>query len=443
MKTPLRLLYAEDNPQDADLLRSHFALDAPDFVLEIVETEAHCFERLAAESFDVLLLDNHLPDADGLDVLARLRTDGQRLPVVMITGVGDDETVVRALRAGAVDYVPKVGDYLTGLPAALRNVVMQHRNRRRVDGNARDRVQRILHVEPNPMDVDLTARHFASAAPHLQLCSVPSSREALDLLASGQPFDLLLTDLRVSDMSALEFVREIRHRGIELPFIVITRRGDEATAVALLRLGASDYLVKREDDLSQLPHAIDHALYNFRVGQQTRGLHAQLESLNATLEEKVAARTAELQCEVDERRRLESQNREHLEKLTQSEAETRRLLQIADHSRRAMLGVLEDQQRTEQALRDSERHLRRVLDTLPAMVGVLAPDGTLQDGNRLPAELFGVELGGRLDVRSRICRRGVRFPCSKLNSAQPCSARLPAKPSVTTSNCRRPSGNLS
>ncbi len=390
METTLKLLYAEDNPQDADLTRSHFARVAPNLHLEIAESGSHCIERLAAESFDLLLLDNHLPDMDGLDVLEQIRAIGLRLPVVIITGAGDDETVARALRAGASDYISKTGNYLTGLPDILRRLVEQHRSQHQFLDDRSQRQRRILHVEPNPMDVDLTVSHFSSAAPHLQLHTVSNCHDALNLLATGYEFDLVLTDLRVPGMNALDFLHEAKHRGVELPFIVITGRGDEATAVAILRLGAYDYLVKRENYLTQLPHAIDHALQRFQLDQQTRHLHAELASLNASLEEKVAARTAELQREVDERRRLEIQNREQLEKLVHIEAEGSRLLQIAENSRRALLGVLEDQQRTERALRGSERHLRNVLDTLPAMIAVLSPDGMLLDANRLPVEMFGL-----------------------------------------------------
>ena len=396
MDTPLKLLYAEDNPQDADLTSMHFARVAPDLRLEIVETGSHCLERLAAEPFDLLLLDNHLPDMDGLDVLEQIRAAGLRMPVVIITGVGDDETVARALRAGASDYISKTGSYLTGLPDILRRLVQQHRSQHQFFDESTQRPRRILHVEPNPMDVDLTASHFASAAPHLQLHTVSNCHDALALLATGYEFDLVLTDLRVPGMNALEFLHEAKHQGVELPFIVITGRGDEATAVAILRLGAYDYLVKRENYLTQLPHAIDHALQRFQLDQQTRRLNAQLASLNASLEEKVAARTAELQREVDERRRLEIRNREQLDKLTQSEAESRRLLEIAEESRRALLGILEDQQMLEQALRDAERHLRNVLDTLPALIAVLSPEGMMLDCNRLPAEVFGVSLAATI-----------------------------------------------
>lgn len=305
MSDIIHLLYAEDNAQDADLTRAHFERTAPDIRLEIAGTGASCLKRLAEQTFDLLLLDNHLPDMDGLDVLAKLRAEGRTLPVVMVTGAGDEEVVVRALRAGAADYASKSNNnYLVTLPDLLRVQVARHRQHL-VDGDGEQRTWQILYVEPNQMDVELMARHLAAEAPHLELHTAPSSRDALTLLAPGHHFDLVLTDLRVPDMNAPEFMREAQHRGIKLPFIVITGKGDEASAVAILRLGAYDYIVKRDNYLTHLPHAIDHVLHRFHLDQTTRRLNAELVALNATLEQKVEARTSELQREIAVRKRAE------------------------------------------------------------------------------------------------------------------------------------------
>ena len=354
MTTTLHVLYAEDNPRDADITLQHFALAAPDIQIEVVDCGVRCLERLATGSFDLLLLDNHLPDMNGLDVLIRLRTEGRQLPVVMVTSVGDDEAVVRALRAGAADYVLKLEDYLVTLPDILRSLAAREQTRWPVNA-----AQQILYVEPNSMDIELTQRHFAEHAPHLVLHPVQTSRQALAQLAPGHTFNLVLTDLRIPDMNALEFIREAQHRDMNLPFIVITGRGGENTAVAILRLGAYDYIVKRENYLIQLPHAIDHALSRFALNQATRRLCSELATLNATLEQKITARTHQLQREIAERIELHAQSEQQLKKLAHSEAESRRLLGVAEESRHALLSILEDQQRAEAALQQLNSELEQ------------------------------------------------------------------------------------
>lgn len=255
MAEKIRILYAEDSALDADLTRVHFEQEAPDFVLDLVDNGAGCLSQMTKQSYNALLLDNHLPDTDGLDLLAELRAAGHLLPVVMVTGVGDDETVARALRE-----------------------------------------QHVLYIESNDMDAELTQQHFASHAPRLILHMLNNCADALAWLSGPHDIDLVLTDLHMPGMDALEFVHEAKRCQIDLPFVVLTGKGDEATAVALLRLGASDYLVKRDNYLMQLPHAIEHALHRFRPDCTTRRLHSELRSLNASLEAKVAERTAELQA---------------------------------------------------------------------------------------------------------------------------------------------------
>lgn len=284
MNSTFRLLYAEDNPQDADLTREHFAHEARDFTIDVVDTGAACRAQLSIQPYDLLLLDNHLPDMDGLDLLTDLRKEGHHLPVVMVTGVGDDETVACALRAGASDYIPKVGDYLQELPALLRSTMLRYGREHFLVDDLSLVDWHVLYIEPNEMDAELTVHHFATYAPRLKLQCINSCKDALDLLSNPNGIDLVLTDLRVPGMDALEFIHEAKRLQIDLPFVVITGKGDEATAVALLRLGAADYLVKRDNYLVQLPHAIKHALHRFRLDQTSRRLHAELLERTAELE---------------------------------------------------------------------------------------------------------------------------------------------------------------
>src|SRR5439155_17644070 len=123
MTERIRVLYAEDDPLDVDLTKSLFGLHAREFEFEVVDTGKRCLARLDEEKYDLLLLDNHLPDMDGIDVLKELLNKERSLPVVMVTAVGDEALVVQVLRLGVWDYVAKQGDYLARLPTVLTRVV--------------------------------------------------------------------------------------------------------------------------------------------------------------------------------------------------------------------------------------------------------------------------------------------------------------------------------
>ena len=124
----MRVLYVEDNEQDADLTLRRLARIAPEVAIETVYTLAAARARLAACEAqgalpDVLLVDVRLPDGNGLELLGEVRERALALPVVMLTGSGDEALVVTALRSGADDYVVKAGAYLDRLPAALASVI--------------------------------------------------------------------------------------------------------------------------------------------------------------------------------------------------------------------------------------------------------------------------------------------------------------------------------
>jgi len=294
MAPTTRILYAEDNPQDADQTRSHLQLLAPEFEIEIADTGQGCLDQLRETEFDLLLLDQHLPDMDGLDVLKTLVHAGLQLPVVMVTGEGDEDLVVKALRLGAANYVPKQGNYLETLPDLLRSVMEEHREEQRRGLPAAASPRRILYVEHLPMDIELTLRHFAEAAPHFAVDVVRSCAEALARLEQSHEYDLVLIDLRMPDLSGLDFAREAKRRHLQLPpFVMISARGDEATAIAILKLGAAAYIPKREGYLDQLVYTIDQAIDTDRLSRVNEQLQIELNERKQA-EEALARSAAEL-----------------------------------------------------------------------------------------------------------------------------------------------------
>lgn len=288
MKSRLRILYAEDNAHDADLTRVCLAERAPEFDLEIVQTGQECLERLSLTGCDLLLLDHRLPDMDGLDVLRALVRTGFTAPVILVTGSGDEELVVKALHLGASDYVPKIGNYLQSLPELLRGVLKEHSKRRR-QGLATSGPRRVLYVEHYEMDIDLTLRHFAETAPLFELDIVRTSVEALAHLRQPPRYDAALIDLRMPDQSGLDFVREAKRLDLALPpFVMISGKGDEAAAIASLTLGAVDYITKRDGYLDQLPHTIDRAIAYDRLNRVNARLEAELSERGRAEKERVS-----------------------------------------------------------------------------------------------------------------------------------------------------------
>ena len=101
-----RVLYAEDDPQVADIVRLYF-LPHPTTELTVVPGGRACLSELLVGNYDLVLLDLAMPDLDGLSVLAELSARSDPTPVIMVSGQGQAELAVRALRAGAADCIDK------------------------------------------------------------------------------------------------------------------------------------------------------------------------------------------------------------------------------------------------------------------------------------------------------------------------------------------------
>lgn len=245
----VRVLYIEDSDSDADLARITLSRTAPDIELDVANTLAEGFKRLAEpDRYDLLLVDLSLPDGSGLDALAHVRE--QRLPiaVVILTGSGDQDSAVAALKANADDYLIKRDDYLERLPRILRNAREHFR-----DNIERSHpVLRVLYLEHNVFDIDLMRRHLVLHAPHIQMTAVSSVQDALALLLIDpveqvEEFDALLVDYHLPSIDGLEFIKLLRHeRKLNIPIVLVTGQGSEVVAARALHLGVDDYLFKNE-----------------------------------------------------------------------------------------------------------------------------------------------------------------------------------------------------
>ncbi|MBN1868712.1 response regulator [Candidatus Sumerlaeota bacterium] len=104
----IRLLVVEDNPADRRLI-SEILKDSVDPLFEVVGVGllADGLKRLREEAFDIVLLDLDLPDSRGLEGLERIVGAAPAVPVVVLTGVDDENLGVQAMQREAADYLTK------------------------------------------------------------------------------------------------------------------------------------------------------------------------------------------------------------------------------------------------------------------------------------------------------------------------------------------------
>src|SRR5712692_670856 len=103
-----KILLVEDNPGDARLVREYLR-DGGVFQADLANAErlSEAQRMLETDRFDVVLLDLSLPDSRGLDTIVGAVTHARGVPIVVLTGLNDEELAVRVVREGAQDYLLK------------------------------------------------------------------------------------------------------------------------------------------------------------------------------------------------------------------------------------------------------------------------------------------------------------------------------------------------
>ncbi|MCC7478549.1 response regulator [bacterium] len=114
------LLLVEDNPADADLVVDLLdQANRDNYDVTHVMRIAEALEILRTRQVDIVLLDLRLPDGSGLDTVRSVREVADDVPIVVLTGIDDEETAIGCIDIGAQDYLCK-GDIR---PVALRRTL--------------------------------------------------------------------------------------------------------------------------------------------------------------------------------------------------------------------------------------------------------------------------------------------------------------------------------
>ncbi|MEM6835638.1 MAG: ATP-binding protein [Cyanobacteria bacterium P01_C01_bin.120] len=131
MNKPLDILVIDDDAVDRMTVKRHLTKTPLQAAITEVDTMLAAQQQLAAATFDCILLDFRLPDGDGIKFIKQLRFDGNRLPIIVLTGQGDEQTAVKLMKAGATDYLAKSLISPDGLHSLIRHAMNAYRAEQR------------------------------------------------------------------------------------------------------------------------------------------------------------------------------------------------------------------------------------------------------------------------------------------------------------------------
>lgn len=129
--TGMKILLVDDDERFRNVLRIilGIALNDPEAVVDCAASFKEALSRVAEASYDLLLFDYNLGSRTGLDLYGAVREMGVETPVIFLTGDGDEKIAVAAMKAGALDYLPKSAITPGLLEESVRNAIILHEKR--------------------------------------------------------------------------------------------------------------------------------------------------------------------------------------------------------------------------------------------------------------------------------------------------------------------------
>jgi len=207
-----KIVIIDDDTRIRDLLRRFLSQEGFDVLM--AEDSRALTRIMQRESVDLLVLDLMLPGEDGMAICRRLREEGQKVPIIMLTAKGEDVDRIAGLEMGADDYLPKPFNPRELL--ARINAVLRRRPVQEAPG-APGSDQEVItfgdfvfdlgarSLRKADKDIALTTGEFAMLKVLARHPRQPMSRDKLAQLARGrefEPFDRSL-DVQVSRLRKL------------------------------------------------------------------------------------------------------------------------------------------------------------------------------------------------------------------------------------------------
>jgi DNA-binding NarL/FixJ family response regulator len=158
---PITIVIADDHRSFGEALQIALGKEGDLSVIEVVTDGADAVRTAVARDPDVVLMDLRMPQIDGIEATRRLRQEGSRSAVIILTGEDDDVALGRAIQAGARGFLHKTSPVidLAGAiraayrgeplhaPAEVNRALQAMRTRTRVDQDLQRRVQRLTPRE--------------------------------------------------------------------------------------------------------------------------------------------------------------------------------------------------------------------------------------------------------------------------------------------------------
>lgn len=305
-----RILIVDDDREQRELLAE--VLAAQGYRTEGLASGPEALGRARGDPPDLIVLDVAMPDMDGFEVCRHLKADARTaaVPIIFVTGLSALQDKEQGLLAGAEDYVTKpvdLADFLARVRALLRvrhltleldrmlAYLQELEAARRAAGRAAggmgpgegsqgkpgsgdaagrgERPGHVLLVDDDRLIRELYGKILEAAG--YKVTEAASAPEAYGAVACG--VDVVLLDVMMPEVSGLEALGRLRQVAPDVPVLILTAHQTAQNAIAALRGGAFDFIVKgMKHDV--LLNGVARAVERRGLALENRRLLKELES---------------------------------------------------------------------------------------------------------------------------------------------------------------------
>jgi len=236
----------------------------------------------------LICLDWEMPDQGSLEFVRNLRSGWKffDLPIVMVTGRNQSDSVIKAMNVGCDDFVTK-DDGVELLEIRIRRLLTFLK---RLDISNIDRqIRHILLVDDSPTFLVTTESFLIQC--HFEVSTALSGKKALEIL-NKNIIDLVVVDWMMPEMSGIELISHIRQNNLfkEIPIIMLSGKDSIDDVVSAIERGADDF-INKDSDLILLEKKISVLL---RIQAQYHRYTKRLIEDKKIIEQIVIQRTNEL-----------------------------------------------------------------------------------------------------------------------------------------------------
>jgi CheY-like chemotaxis protein len=228
------VLIVDDDDQTRDVVSRHLRRAGYSTVEARDGEEALLRARVLAPG--LMILDLLMPGVDGFEVLRTIRSEGMRMPVVVLTGKSLAPDEERTLREGLARIVHKGGTALDNVVREAKQLLLA---KRVVE---RGRLPRILYVEDSPQNRDIVRRYLAS---DYEVIEAEDGEHGIERAVRDTP-DLILMDLSLPRLDGWEATRRIKANPAvkHIPVIALTAHAGREDQTRASEAGCVDYITK-------------------------------------------------------------------------------------------------------------------------------------------------------------------------------------------------------